>query len=279
MSQQASTNFITSFDAMVKQAYQGQMKLRDTVRLKTGVIGSTHKFPKMGAGVAQVRVPQTDVVPMNVSHSNATATLVNYSAPEYTDIYDINKLNFDEKRELALVVAGALGRRLDQMILDAIQTGANSTQVSDDVGGTDSGLNLAKILRAKRLLDDAGVPGSDRHMAISARALEDALAVTEIGSSDYNVTKALAVGEIKKFAEFEFHVIDTRDEGGLDVASNIRTNFAWHKDAVGLAIGLDMRTDVAYIDEKTSWLTNGLFSAGAVVIDDEGAYDVLTYEA
>lgn len=279
MSQTASTNFITSFDTMVKQAYQGFMKLGGTVREKRNVTGSTHVFPKLGKGLAQQRIPQTDVVPMNVAHSKATATLSDWSAPEYADVYDLEKLSFDEKQELAQVVAGAIGRRNDQLILDAMAAGANSTQVDEDVGGTATGMNLAKILRAKRLLDDAGVPSDgQRHLAMSAQSLEDALAVTEIGSSDFNVLKALAAGELKTYAGFQFHMIETRDEGGLVVATNIRNNFAWHKAAVGIAIGMDFRTEVNYVPEKTSWLINGLFSAGSIVIDDAGVYDVLTDE-
>ena len=59
MSVSISNAFVTLFDAEVKQAYQADAVLRNTVRLRTGVTAATHKFPKIGAGVAQVRVPQT----------------------------------------------------------------------------------------------------------------------------------------------------------------------------------------------------------------------------
>ena len=54
-----SNAFVTLFDTEVKQAYQADAVLRNTVRLRTGVTASTHKFPKIGSGVAQVRVPQS----------------------------------------------------------------------------------------------------------------------------------------------------------------------------------------------------------------------------
>ena len=44
--------------------------------------------------------------------------------------------------------------------------------------------------------------------------------------------------------------------------------------STGLAVGIDFRTEVNYIAEKTSWLANGLFSAGSVVIDANGFADV-----
>lgn len=280
MSASATTNFITSFDTMVKQAYQGTMKLRNTVRVKSGVVGSTHKFPTLGKGIATERVRLTDVVAMNLTHGNATATLTDWNAPEYSDVFDINKLAFDEKKELAQAVAAAMGRRLDQLIINAMATSANATQVGVSIGGSNTNINIEKILRAKRLLDDAGVPNDGRrHMALSAQALEAALTEVEIGSSDYNVLKPLVSGEIKSWAGFQFHMIETRDEGGLPKTSNIRNNFAWHADSVGLAIGMDMKTEINYIPEKTSWLINGLFSAGAVTIDTNGVYDVLAIEA
>jgi len=242
----ASTNFITSFDTLVKKQYQGKMKLRGAVRVKTGVKGSTHEFPVINKGVATPRIPQTDVTPMNVTHGKATATLEDWNAADYSDVYDLSKLNFDERQELVDTATMAIGRRLDQLIIDAMDAGANSTQVSDDLGGTNSGLNLEKILRAKRLMDDQGVPNDGkRHLAVSAY----------------------------------IHMIESRDEGGLSVSTNIRKNFAFHQDAVGLAVGLDIRTEVNYIPEKTSTLVNAIFSAGSVVIDDNGVYEVLTYEA
>jgi len=280
MSNTASQNFITSFDALVKQAFQGSGVLRETVRVKTGVVGSTHVFPKLGKGVATERIPQTDVIPMNVVHSKATATIQDWNAPEYSDIYDLSKLSFDEKKELANVIASAMGRRLDQLIINAMIAGANSTTVGVNIGGSNTGLNIDKILRAKRLMDDAGVPDDgERYMVVSAYALEQALLDPKISSQDYNILRPLMEGSLKKYATFNFKMIEARTEGGLPVASSVRSNFAYHKSAVGLAIGLDMRTAVDWIAEKTSWLMNGMFSAGSVAIDNGGIYTVSTYEA
>lgn len=280
MTTQASTNFITSFDTLVKKQYQGKMKLRGAVRVKTGVKGSSHEFPVINKGVATPRIPQTDVTPMNVGHGKAVATIEDWNAADYSDLFDLSKLNFDERQELVDTATFAIGRRLDQLILDAMATGANSTQVAKSVGGTDSGLNLEKIVQAKRLMDDAGVPNDGRrHMAVSATAIEQALLVDKISSADYNILMPLMRGELNDFSSFKFHLIEARDEGGLDLTSTTRTNFAFHQDAVGLAVGVDMRTEVNYIPEKTSTLVNAIFSAGSVVIDDDGVYDVLTHEA
>ncbi len=91
-----SNAFVTLFDAEVKQAYQGESKLRDTVRLRSGQSSNTVKFPKIGKGVATARIPQTDVTPLNVTYSQVTATMSDYNAAEYSDIFHQAKVNFDE---------------------------------------------------------------------------------------------------------------------------------------------------------------------------------------
>ncbi len=69
MTANVSPAFITMFASEVHHAYQAESKLRDTVRLKTGVVGSTAKFPKVGKGVATQVTPMTDVVPLNTAFS------------------------------------------------------------------------------------------------------------------------------------------------------------------------------------------------------------------
>jgi len=279
MTTSASVNFITSFDTMVKKQFQKGSVLRGSVRTKTGVNGSSHVFPKIRKGLATPRIPQADVTPMNVVHQKATATLTDWNAADYSDVYDLAALSFDERQELVDTALMAIGRRLDQMIIDAMAASANSTQVSQDVGGTNTGLNLAKFLRAKRLMDDAGVPAADRTLVCSARAIEQALGETEIASGDFNVLRPLLEGTLDRYAGFKIIMVEARDEGGIPVATNIRNNFAFHKDAVGLAIGIDVKSDVNWIPEKTSTLINVMFKAGAVTIDTDGVFDVLTYES
>ena len=78
MSTGLSTAFITLFEAEVKQAYQGESVLNNSVRMRTNVQGSTVKFPKIGKGVSQIRTPQTDVVPLNTDFSTVTATMQDF---------------------------------------------------------------------------------------------------------------------------------------------------------------------------------------------------------
>lgn len=280
MSVSLSNAFVTLFDAEVKQAYQGKAQLVGAVRARRGVEGSTVKFPKVGRGVATPRIPQTDVTPLNVGFSQVTLTLGDWNAAEYSDIFSQQKVNFDERQELVQVVASAMGRRQDQMILDALAASSTSLTVGNDIGGTDTNMNVAKLREAKRLMDAANVPMDNRHIILHANGLASLLSETAVTSSDFNSVKALVQGEVNTFLGFQFHTIGDRTEGGLAKdGSSDRTCFAFHRDAIGYGEGLGMRTEINYIAEKTSWLVNEVFSAGAIAIDAEGIVEITCRES
>jgi hypothetical protein len=279
MSISLSNAFVTLFDAEVKQAYQGKAMLVGAVRQRRGVEGSTVKFPKVGKGVATARISQTDVTPLNVGFSNVTCTLQDWNAAEYSDIFSQAKVNFDERSELVQVLGNAIGRRQDQLILDALTAATGTGTVGNDIGGTDTNLNVAKLRDAKRILDRANVPPEGRHIILHASGLASLLSETAVTSSDFNTVKALVSGEINTFLGFTFHVMGDRTEGGLIIDGSLdRTCFAFHKDAIGYAEGIAPRTEVNYIPEKTSFLVNSVFSAGAIAIDAEGIVKITARE-
>ncbi len=129
-----------------------------------------------------------------------------------------------------------------------------------------------------RILNARAVPKEGRTLLHHSIGLEQMLGTTEATNADYNTVKTLVNGEISKFLAFEWIEMEDRDEGGLPLSSTLRTNYAFHKMAMGLAIGIDFRTEVAYINEKTSWLANGLFKAGACVVDANGVVEIQTTE-
>ena len=280
MAIQVSNAFVTLFDSEVKQAYQGQRMLAGLTRERTGVEGSTVKFPKIGKGTATVRVPQTDVTPLNVSYSQVTATMEDYIAAEYSDIFNQQKVNFNERQELVQVVSGAIARRMDQVVLDALAAASSPGTVGNDVGGTDSNLNIEKLREAKKLMDQKNVPSEGRTMLIHANSLSALLGETEVTSADFASVKALVTGDVDTFMGFKFITFGDRDEGGLAIdGSSDRTLFAFHRDAIGLGIGMNETSRVDYIPEKTSFLVASMFSAGAVAIDDEGIVKLTCREA
>jgi N4-gp56 family major capsid protein len=272
-----SNAFVQLFDAEVKQAYQASRMLAGATRERNNVEGSVVKFPKIGKGTATVRVPQTDVTPLNVTYSQVSATMEDYIAAEYSDIFHQAKVNFDERRELVQVVGNAIGRRMDQLVIDALNSASSPATVATTVGGAGTNLNLAKLLAAKKALDANNVPAEGRMMVIHANGLSALLDETELTSSDFATVKALSAGEIDTFLGFKFIMLGDRDEGGLPLPST-RTSFAFHRDAVGLGISMAQKSEINYVPEKTSFLVSSMFSAGAVAIDDEGIVKISSTE-
>jgi len=273
-----SSAFVQLFDAEVKQAYQGARALAGVTRERNNVEGNQVKFPKIGKGTATVRVPQTDVTPLNVTYSQVSATMSDYIAAEYSDIFNQQKVNFDERRELVSVVGSAIGRRMDQLVIDAINAASSPSTVGTNIGGTGTNMNLAKLLAAKKAMDAKNVPAEGRCMIIHANNLSALLDETELTSSDFATVKALSTGEIDTFLGFKFITIGDRDEGGLPLASGVRTCLAFHRDAAGLGIGMNQKSEINYVPEKTSFLVASMFSAGAVAIDDEGIVKISATE-
>ena len=279
-----SPAFVTLFEAEGHQAYQSSATLRNVARMRTGVEGSTAKFPILAKGSASVRTPSTDVVPLNGTFSSVTATLTDYVASEYSDIFNQAKIYFDERQELANLVGNAIGRREDQIIIDALIAGSAGTSVANTVvtsgSGSASDLNVGKIIEAKKGMDAKSVPPTDRHMIIHANSLASLLGDERAISADFAQVQALVRGEVNSFMGFQIHMIGDRDEGGLPKdGSNDRTCLAFHRDAIGCAVGIPPKTEVNYIPEKTSFLVTAMYSAGAIVIDANGLVDITCRES
>jgi hypothetical protein len=269
MAQSITNAFVTLFDEEVKQAYQGEALLRGTMRSRSGVQGNTVKFPKIGKGVATVRVPQTDVTPLNVTYSQVTATMTDYIAAEYSDIFHQSHVNFDERRELVQVVSKSIARRMDQLCIDALNAASSPSTVATSVGGAASNMNIEKLRAAAKALNDNNVPAEGRHLLMHSSQLDALLGETEVTSADFATVKALVRGEINSFMGFNIITMGDRDEGGVPKPST-RSCFAWHQDSMGYAESMSQKSEVNYIPEKTSFLVSSMFSAGAVAIDDEG---------
>jgi hypothetical protein len=189
---------------------------------------------------------------------------------------DINKMNVDDKGLIAKDTADAIGRREDQLIIDALEaTVGTATTVGD--GSADMSVELLRTV--KYTLDNNNVPEEDRTIVHSSKALEDLLGATVVTSSDFNVVKTLVNGEVNTFLGFKFKMIGSRSEGGLPIPSaDERYNFAYHKQAVGLAIGKEMTAMVDWVAQKTAWQIGCVFSAGAVAIDTNGIVVIHTKE-
>jgi hypothetical protein len=274
---------VIEFDSMVKHEYQAHGKLRGSVTLRTGVVGESYKFARMGSGLANQKASQADVTPMDITYARQTATMENWNAPEYTDIFDQAEVNFDEKAELAKTIAKALGRREDQIIIDALAGGTYSATPGSDpdvgylVATGAANLTEAKLREAALSgLTDRNVDDMDRTLAVTAAGIQNLMGEEKVTSSDFVTLKALIGGTMDQatFMGFKICILGSRLEGGLPATGTVVDAFAYHKDSIGYAVGLDMSTRIDWVAQKTSWLCNGVMKSGAVIRENAGIVKV-----
>jgi hypothetical protein len=179
------------------------------------------------------------------------------------------KTNIDERQVLSQSAASALGRKTDQLIVDVLDAGSNSNNV---VHGS-AGLTLAKALTVYENFGEADVPDDgQRYFVVSPEGWSDLLAINEFANMDY-----IGPGQLpfpsgvtaKSWLGFNWML-----HSALPKTGNNRDCFAYHKSAIGVATGSDVRTEVNYIPEKVSNLVTSYMSMGAVAVDTSGIYKV-----
>jgi len=259
------------FDALVKAEYQSLgFLLRDTVRVRRDVIGATVSFRKVNQIQAVPTGYLQTVVIQDPGYSQVQAILQKYTAPTAVDTVQELTVNFDAKMENAMLVANALGRRSDQIIIDALVLNPGDTIVN---GGTN--MTYTKYTDIIEFFDNNAVPLPERFVAMSASNFRSLLAADQFVSTFYTQNRVLDKGFVREYLGINVIVIPEMVEGGLPLSGGlIRKTFAWHKQSTGMGIGHDFRTEINYLPRETSWLVNGIFSAGAIVIDNLGVIEI-----
>jgi predicted RNase H-related nuclease YkuK (DUF458 family) len=270
MSTSISTAFIKQFESEVHMAYQRMgSKLRNTVRQVNNVTGNQARFQKVGTGSAVSKARHAQVPTMDISHSTVDVTLSDFYAADYVDRLDELKTNIDERQVLSQSAAAALGRKTDQTIIDVLDAGSNSNNI---VHGS-VGLTLAKSLSVYESFGEADVPDDgQRYFVVSPAGWADLLSIDQfsrmeyVGEADLPYAGGLTA---KRWLGFMWFT-----HSGLSISGTTRECHAFHRSAVGTAMGSDIRTEINYIPEKVSNLITSYMSLGSVMIDNNGAIKI-----
>jgi hypothetical protein len=266
MSTSISTAFIKQFEAEVHMAYQRMgSKLRNTIRQVNNVKGSQARFQKVGKGSAVSKSRHAQIPTMDITHSTVDVTLSDFYAADYVDRLDELKTNIDERQVLSQSAAAALGRKTDQLIIDVLDAGTNASNV---VHGS-SGLTLAKAFTVYEAFGTADVPDDNqRYFVVSPAGWADLLQLDQFSRAEYVGEADLPYAgglTAKRWLGFLWFT-----HSGLSKASTTRDCHAYHKSAIGVAMGSDIRTEINYIPEKVSNLITSYMSLGVVEIDANG---------
>jgi hypothetical protein len=267
MANTIDTAFIKQFESEVHLAYQRMgSKLRNTVRTVSNVAGSVVRFQKIGSGSASTKSRNGMITPMELAHTTVEATMADYYAAEYIDKLDELKTNIDERQAVAKSAAAALGRKTDEILITAMDAGANSTQLHD----TGSALAKADLLSAFETMGAADIPeDGQRYIAMHPKGFADLFSITEFASSDYVGDQNLPYAGGMTMKQFlGFNIFSTS-------AVTAGKSMVYHTSSVGLGINSDVSTELNYVPEKVSHLATSSMSMGAAVIDDNGIYELL----
>lgn len=264
MSVSVDNVFIKQFEADVHLAYQ-QMgtKLRATVRSKSGVVGASTTFQKVGRGTASTKSRHGIVPVMNLNHEPVECILQDYYAGDWVDALDELKTNVDERRVVASAGAYALGRKTDELIINAMN------QSTTSVGDYSTGLTKDLILSAIEVMNQNDVPDDGRRFAVvGVHQWNELLSLDEFVSADYvgNDLPLVSGGASKKWLGITWVMYNALPLANTDE----RDCFIYHATSIGHACGQEVKTDISWHGERAAHFISNSMSQGAVLIDNDG---------
>lgn len=276
-------------DDVISLSQQRTSRLRRTVREDPDELqGKAGYFDRMGAVEAEeVTGTLQDITLSDVPLSRRRIILRDF------DWY--GALDRGDKRRLAAGKAlpqkyvrnavMAMNRKYDDLIIEAGRGNAYGVDKDDaatavplpssqivlvSVGGAGSGLNKAKILAAKEVIDGSDVDEEEERFAVvSNKQITDLLNITEVTSSDYVNIKALVEGKVQTWLGFTW-IRSQRLKTDPAVTTDRECMF-YTKGAMGLAIGEDIMTDISPRTDKRGHplQSSVMFSSDATRIEDE----------
>ena len=264
-----STSFIEEFESGVHMAYQRMgSKLRNTIRTANGVKNKT-TFQKIGKGFATTKARHGNVAPMNLEHTNVSVTLDDYFAGEWIDDLDQLRINHDEMLVAQQSGAYALGRKTDELILDAMDA---TTSTHNE---TTNGITLSWALELMEKFGNNDVPDDDqRYCVVGWQQWSQLLDLDEFSRAEYvgeaqlPFANAMTAKNWLGFMWFPFSGLDSINSDAD------RKCFAWHSSSVGHAIGADVSSNMQYHNDKDAYFVLNKMQMNATLIDGNGCFEM-----
>lgn len=208
------------------------------------------------------------------------------------DNIDLLRLGLvDPKSATAEAGAMAFGRAIDDIIIDAMfadaktgESGGTTTsfpsgqRVGVDVGGTGSGLNVAKLRAARKLFmaNEVDLSAEMPVCVLTAVQHDNLLAEIEIISTDFNSKPVLTDGMISQFLGIRFVHCERLDVNG----SSQRRVPIFVKGGLHLGVWQDVNTRVSQREDLVGapWQVqiNGTF--GATRIEEKRVVEIVCAE-
>lgn len=287
MSNQITEAFRQEFaDNFMHVAQQSVSRLESTVRVESGIKGTSKTVNRLGKRTAQRRLSRHADTPINEQpHSTRFVDLFDWDDGDMVDDQDKIRMLTDPTSEYVTGMVAGLNRAKDSVLIAAMQGNSRSTTGNVvlpstqkiAVGGT--GLTKAKIIQAKKLFRSNEADeenGEELYMLYSATALSDVLTDTTLTSGDFLAVQMLQSGTLKgKWMGFTW--IPTEQ---CPKVSTTRFLYAYAKSGVALGVGEEIVTEVGKDPGKGfNVRVYAKMSIGAVRVEEEKVVEIACVES
>jgi len=266
MSVNITTAFVEQYKANVYHLVQQKgSKLRPYVRQES-ITGKAAFFEQIGSTAARKRTSRhSDTPRMDTPHARRRVTSESYDWADLIDDEDKVRMLIDPASPYAEAAMWAMGRAIDDEILRAVDATAytgtdGSTTTAFDTGmivdvqtvwpgvsAADTGLNMAKLIEARKLLGANDVdPDEEVYVAVNARQISSLLKDERVVSGDYNSALPLVSGKISRVAGC---MLIPCNRILTDSNSDDKVPF-WTKSGLLMAMGKDISTRISERDDK-----------------------------
>lgn len=286
MSQQITTAHVQSYGGNVIALYQqADSKLQGAVR-EEPMKAKAHFFDRIEPTAAVLKTVRHGATPIvDTPHSRRMVVMADYEWADLIDPQDELRILIDPKSQYAINAVKALKRAYDDVVIAAFdadakggETGSTTILFTDeDAGDRDFSaglLTLQQLVLLKQDLDNGDVDDDGRHIIMppsgfSQLLRQGAAGIPNVSDIDYNTVKALVNGDIDTILGFKFHR-STRMPASTGTGTPKKC-FAWHKDAMGVAVGMPIKTNVSVRDDL-SYATQvyAAMTLGAVRLQGKG---------
>jgi hypothetical protein len=286
MSFSVTEAFVQQFgDNVILLSQQRGSVLSPNVRVKDGVVGKRTAFERIAATSMQKRTSRHADTPLiSSTHSRRWANMEEHDWADLIDNVDEVKLLISLESPYAQNAAWAAGRTRDDIIITALlgtavtgeEAGGTATlPAGQKVAAAASGLTLAKLRSAHKILNKNEILNEERFFVINAESLDDLLGDTTITSADFNSVRLLMDGSIKSFMGGQW----LRSERLTNDGSSNRQNILYQKNGIGLAIAMSESPRVSErADKNYSTQVYLTLSIGSVRVEDEAVVEIAVVE-
>lgn len=286
MSFQVTTAFVQQYSTNVQLLLQQRgSKLREAVTVGSYTGKAAKAVEQIGAVTAQLKTSRHSDTPLiSTPHDARWVHPNDYEWADMIDDQDKLRMLIDPTSPYAVNGAYALGRSMDQLIINAAlgtaKTGENGdtntafATATQQIAVAASGLTVAKLRAAKKIFmrNEVDVAMDPLYMAVTATQLDNLLGTTEVTSADYNSVKALVQGQVDSFMGFKFIHTELL---GVDGSGDQRV-IAWAKSGIHLGIWNDINTKISERADKSyanQVYVKGTF--GATRVDEKKVVEIL----